>query len=145
MNRRPAPRTPDRIAVRSWPDRQGTIETEILPGFRPKGIASFGRQPQGIDIRLKFAYACRQAMKNDAWTWRALLAKLLPYFLWFCVFGGVILWLTARSLSLQIQGSVAAWLLANLSLATEPACLADSLDRGHRRLHQDPPHGRLAY
>lgn len=41
----------------------------------------------------------------------ALLAKLLPYFLWFCVFGGAILWLMARSLSLAIQGSTLAWLL----------------------------------
>lgn len=42
----------------------------------------------------------------------ALFAKLLPYFVWFCIFGGAILWLMARSLSLDIQGSVFAWLLA---------------------------------
>ena len=42
----------------------------------------------------------------------ALAAKLLPYFLWFCGFGAVLLWLMARSLSLDIQGSTMAWLLA---------------------------------
>lgn len=51
----------------------------------------------------------------------ALMAKLLPYFLWFCVFGSAILWLMARSLALDIQGSVAAWLLGWCLLVA--ACL----------------------
>lgn len=51
----------------------------------------------------------------------ALLAKLLPYLLWFCVLGAAVLWLMARSLALEIQGSAVWWLLAWCLLVA--ACL----------------------
>ncbi|MGY6555794.1 MAG: ABC transporter permease [Wenzhouxiangella sp.] len=41
----------------------------------------------------------------------ALLAKLLPYFLWFCLFGAGLLMVMVQSLALEIRGSAAYWLL----------------------------------
>lgn len=41
----------------------------------------------------------------------ALVAKLLPYFLWFGLFGAAILLLMVQSLSVEIRGSAVYWLL----------------------------------
>ena len=51
----------------------------------------------------------------------ALLAKLLPYALWFAVTGPLILAAGARLLDLEVRGSLALWMLGWLGL--EAACI----------------------
>lgn len=41
----------------------------------------------------------------------ALLGKLLPYALWFVVYGPAILWLLVRLLGLELRGSLGLWML----------------------------------
>ncbi|MDT8439853.1 MAG: ABC transporter permease [Wenzhouxiangellaceae bacterium] len=47
----------------------------------------------------------------DGQAGQALVAKLLPYFAWFCLYGGLILWLMVRAMSVEIAGSAGYWLL----------------------------------